>query len=183
MDVKTPAKKATNGCVVQLDATNPMPVSAPEKTASPMYDPTTAPMSKFQAGRPSIPTTNTKDSVGRSDAKDTTQLPKNLATTTCPSVSGRVNRSSSVPARCSSANERIVMAGTRNIITHGANPKNGSKDAMPLSRTFHPPGNSHKNKPEKSRNTPTTVYPSSELKKLRISLRTRARMNRLKDSP
>ncbi len=46
MDVNTPAKKATNGCVVQLDATNPMPVSAPENTARPMYDPTTAPAYK-----------------------------------------------------------------------------------------------------------------------------------------
>ena len=155
MDVNMADKKATRGCIVQLDATTPMPVRAPEKTIRPKYEPHTAPKSKFHAGRPNMPTTSTKDSVGSNAAMDTAQAPRNLAKTTCPSVRGRVKSSSSVPARCSSANERIVMAGMRNMSTHGAMAKNGSKVAMPPSRMFHPPGKSHKNRLVKSKNTAT----------------------------
>ena len=77
-------QKATRGCIVQLDATTPMPVRAPEKTISPKYEPHTAPKSKFHAGRPNMPTTRTKDSVGNNAAMDTAQAPRNLAKTTAP---------------------------------------------------------------------------------------------------
>ena len=82
MDVSMAPKNATSGCMVQLEATTPMPVRAPENTANPRYDPQTAPRSKFHAGRPSMPTTNTNDRVGNKAARDTTHAPKNLANTT-----------------------------------------------------------------------------------------------------
>jgi hypothetical protein len=47
-------------------------------------------------------------------------------------------------------------------------------EAIPLSKTFQAPGKIHKNRPVKSRNTATTVYPIKELKKLRISFNTSA---------
>ena len=104
-----------------------------------------------------MPTTKTKDNVGNNAAIDTSHAPKNLANTTCPSVKGRVNKSSKVPVRCSSANDRMVMAGIRNISTQGAMANNGANEAIPESNTFHPPGNSHRKSPHISKNTATTV--------------------------
>ena len=68
----------------------------------------------------------------------------------------------------------MVTAGTKNIKIHGAKGKKLAIDAIPLSSTFQAPGKIHKNKPVKSRNTATTVYPIKELKKLRISFKTSA---------
>jgi|TARA_B100001564_G_scaffold359210_1_gene380155 hypothetical protein len=68
----------------------------------------------------------------------------------------------------------MVTAGTRNIRIHGARAKKEAMEAIPLSSTFHIPGKIHKNKPVKSRNTATTVYPIKELKKLRTSFKTSA---------
>ena len=79
-----------------------------------------------------MPTTKTKDNVGNNAAIDTSHAPKNLANTTCPSVKGRVNKSSKVPVRCSSANDRMVMAGIRNISTQGAMANNGANEAIPV---------------------------------------------------
>jgi hypothetical protein len=68
----------------------------------------------------------------------------------------------------------MVTAGTKNIRIHGARAKKLSMEAIPLSKTFQAPGKIHKNRPVKSRNTATTVYPIKELKKLRISFNTSA---------
>ena len=118
--------------------------------------------------------TTTYDSVGNKATTETAHVPKNLARTTCPSERGRVNNNSSVPCLCSSANDLIVTAGTRNIKIHGASAKKLAIEAIPLSRMFQVPGKIHKNRPVNRRNTATTVYPIKELKKLRISFKTSA---------
>jgi hypothetical protein len=63
----------------------------------------------------------------------------------------------------------MVIAGTKNSITQGANVKNGSIEATPLERIFHGPGKTHKNNPIKRRKAEITTHPVNELKKYRIS--------------
>ena len=101
----------------------------------------------------------------------TENAPVNLASTICASVMGLVSNSSMVPLPISSEKLRMVMAGTRNMSTQGAQIKSASKFACPLSRTFHSPGNTQRNKPVKSRKAHTTTYPIRVLKKVRSSLR------------
>ena len=118
--------------------------------------------------------TTTYDSVGNKATTETAHVPKNLARTTCPSERGRVNNNSRVPCLCSSANDLMVTAGTKNIKIQGASAKKLDIEAIPLSRMFQIPGKIHKNRPVNKRNTATTVYPIKKLKKLRISFKTSA---------
>jgi hypothetical protein len=82
---------------------------------------------------------------------------------------GFVKSNSIVPFLFSSANERIVIAGIRNMKTHGEMKNNVSILEYFISSTLESPGKIHMNKPVISRNTAITTYPISELRKVRIS--------------
>ena len=92
-----------------------------------------------------------------------------FARITCISVKGLVNNKSRVPAFLSSANMRMVIAGTRKRNTQGAMKKRGSSVAYPPSMIFISPGNTHRNRLVMARNSTITIYPVSELKNPRIS--------------
>tara|TARA_R110002049_G_scaffold270056_1_gene447047 strand:+ start:2252 stop:2521 length:270 start_codon:yes stop_codon:yes gene_type:complete len=63
----------------------------------------------------------------------------------------------------------MVMAGIRNIKTHGATANSVSILAYPLSKTLLFPGKIHINKPIVVRNTTITIYPMRDPRKLCIS--------------
>ena len=71
--------------------------------------------------------------VGIKASSTINNAPKNLPQTICDEVSGKVFKSSNVPALYSSAKLRIVTVGIRNNKTHGAKEKNPSSEAYPKS--------------------------------------------------
>ena len=68
-----------------------------------------------------------------------------------------------VPLLFSSANERMVMAGIRNIRIHGAKLKNASSVAKPSSKILVS-GNTQVNNPFATKKMVIAIYPISELK-------------------
>ena len=97
------------------------------------------------------------NNVGNKAKSNTENDPRNLAPTISKGRMGRVARSSIVPVLYSSEKDRIVIAGTTIINTHGAMMKNDSSDACPASNTLVSPGKTHRNKPFSRRNIDTTT--------------------------
>ena len=62
------------------------------------------------------------------------QAARNLPITACAWVIGSVSNSSIVPSRRSSAQSRMVMAGTSSRNTHGMKLKNGTRSAWSRSK-------------------------------------------------
>ncbi len=108
-------------------------------------------------------------SVGNNENRTKINPARYFEAIICKSVNGRVSNNSIVPLFFSSANERIVIAGIRNINTHGATTNKPSILEYPFSSTFESPGKIHINKPTVNKKTVITIYPISELKKLFIS--------------
>jgi len=97
------------------------------------------------------------NSVGNKAKSNTENDPRNLAPTISNGRMGLVASSSIVPVLYSSEKDRIVIAGTTIINTHGAMMKNDSSEACPASNTFVSPGNTQRNKPLSRRNMDTTT--------------------------
>ena len=95
---------------------------------------------------------------------------RNLAHTICMSVSGRVSRKSIVPVRFSSANERMVMAGTKKRNRNCDRLKSPCKSASPDSTTLFTFGKTQMKSPATIRKTPMKIYPMMELKNAFSSL-------------
>ena len=72
--------------------------------------------------------------VGRMASNNTIRIEKYLPKIICQEDSGFVLRISKVPALNSSASERMVMAGSKNMNIHGASSKNLSREAYPNSK-------------------------------------------------
>ena len=116
-------------------------------------------MSKFQAGRPSIPTTNTKDRVGRSDAKDTITA-QNLATTTCPCERARQEE-----LQCSGPmffGKRRIVIGDEEHHHPWRQPKERVQGRHASVKNIPSSGEQPQNKPVKSKNTPTVYRAATE---------------------
>ena len=79
---------------------------------------------------------------------------RNLAHTICMSVSGSVSRKSIVPVRFSSANERIVIAGTKKRKRNCERLNKPCKSANPDSITLFTFGKTQMKSPETIRKTP-----------------------------
>lgn len=90
---------------------------------------------------------------------------------------GRVKSNSIVPVLLSSAIERIVIAGIKIKKIKGAKLKNGIKSASVPSNRFVYCVMIQWNNPEVIRKMSIKIYPITELKKLRISLKYSARIN------
>ena len=92
------------------------------------------------------------------------KLDKNLAKMIWLSEIGFVSSNSMVPPLRSSANERIVMAGTKNRNKNLDILKSPCKSANPEYKTLLMFGKTHINKPARMRKTPIKMYPNNELK-------------------
>lgn len=127
------------------------------------------PLSIFPLITESWEIVNIYKTEGIKDIRTKEKEAKNLPTTILYSEIGKVERISIVPDLNSSANERIVSAGIRNIITQGVIMKNLSKVAYPSVKILEP-GSSHKKKPITKINNKIEIYPINELKKAFNSL-------------
>jgi hypothetical protein len=74
-----------------------------------------------------------------------------------------------VPVFNSSEKDFMVIAGAKNIKTHGATINNVSILAYPASKTLKSPGKTHIKSPMVVIKTTITMYPINEFKKLKIS--------------
>ena len=101
--------------------------------------------------------------VGKIVNSNTMSIEKYLPNTICQDDKGRVLSISKVPALNSSASERILIAGTRNINIQGERSKNLSSDAYPKSKILLP-GNIKRNMPFINKNRMMAMYPVRLLK-------------------
>ena len=109
--------------------------------------------------------------VGSTEKITKSKPAKYFAVIICHSLSGRVSKSSIVPVRCSSANERMVIAGIKNMNTQGAITNKLSSEAKPASKMLKLPGKTQRNKPIANRKIVITLYPIRDVRKLLISFR------------
>ena len=86
------------------------------------------------SGEPNVHTTITIGSVPQIVIKSRTTLAANFPMTNSISLIGKVNKKSSVPERFSSAQERMLIAGTKNKRTQGAKSKKGLMVACPIKK-------------------------------------------------
>ena len=123
-----------------------MAVKAAFKKDNPMYDPIMPPVSIFPLVVESVEMVKTYRRVGINEMNTKVNEAKNFPITILLSLRGRVDKISIVPVLNSSANDRIVSAGIKNIRIHGAKRKNLSKLAYPSSKILLS-GVTHKKKP------------------------------------
>jgi hypothetical protein len=75
-----------------------------------------------------------RNTVSKSASATSAMTARNLPRTSCTLLTGNVNRTSSVPDRCSSLHCRMVSAATRKIRSTGIQLNIGRTSAMPRAK-------------------------------------------------